>query len=259
MTKKTTFESEAAMCAGFISMLPPEWVAYPETGGFDIVLARKEDGFQIGIEAKLSLNAKVITQITESYWDACREGPDCRAVLVPEGTTGSFGFICSLLGITVLTIHPGRGPDHCRSRPAFSPQLPSHDRVYRFSPDCWHEWAPAKRVSLPEYVPDVGAGHAAPVRLTAWKVKAIRVQVLLERRGYVTRADFKHLQLDHRRWITPGIDWLVPGAMRGTYKAGPFLPDLRTQHPRNFEEILADFDRWAPPPTVPESVQEVML
>ena len=257
MTKKATFESEAAMCAAFIAMLPPAWVAYPETGGFDIVLARKEDGFQIGIEAKLALNAKVITQVSENYWDVCREGPDCRAVLVPEGTTGSFGFVCSLLGITVVEVNAGCRPCDARKVRMFRPDLPIRDQVYWN--DHWHEWAPVKRIKLPDYVPDVVAGNSAPIKLTEWKIKAIRIQVLLERRGFVTRQDFKAIQLDHRRWLTPGIDWLVPGPTRGTYKAGPFLPDLRAQHPRNFEEIAADFDRWAPPPTVPAPVQEVML
>lgn len=37
------------MCAAFIAALPEGWVAYPETGGFDIVLLRSADGFQIGI------------------------------------------------------------------------------------------------------------------------------------------------------------------------------------------------------------------
>lgn len=259
MKTKATFESEAAMCAAFIAMVPPEWVAYPETGGFDILLVRREDGFQIGIEAKLALNAKVISQVSEAYWDVCREGPDCRAVLVPEGAGGSFVSVCALLGITVLAVHPGgHGKEHRRRSSAFRPDLPTIEREY-WNGDVWHEWAPVKRIVLPDYVPDVGAGSSAPVKLTEWKVKAIKVCVLLARRGVVTRHDFKALSLNHRRWITPGIDWLVPGPVHGTYRAGPFLPDLRTQHPRNFEEIAADFDRWAPPPTVPAAMQEVML
>jgi len=256
---RAEFESEAAMCAAFLKLLPAEWVAYPETGGFDILLVRREDGFQIGIEAKLTLNAKVIAQVTEDYWDACRAGPDCRAVLVPEGSGGSFVSVCALLGITVLAVHPGRQGEGCGRRSSvFRPDLPKIGRAY-WGGDGWHEWAPVRRVPLPDYVPDVGAGNSAPVKLTEWKIKAIRLQVLLERRGTVTRQDFKALGLDHRRWITPGIDWLAPGPTRGTYEAGPFLPDLRTQHPRNFQEIAADFDRWAPPPAGPALVQEVML
>jgi hypothetical protein len=49
---------------------------------------------------------------------------------------------------------------------------------------------------LPSYAPDVIAGAFAPVRLTPWKIKALKIAAPIELR---TRADFKHLGLDPRR------------------------------------------------------------
>ena len=54
------FAKESDLCAAFLASLPEGWTAYPETAGFDILLGREVDGFQIGIQAKLRLNAKVI-------------------------------------------------------------------------------------------------------------------------------------------------------------------------------------------------------
>jgi hypothetical protein len=47
---------------------------------------RNADGFQVGIQAKLKFNIDVINQALERYgtWNVAGEGPDCRAVLVPD-------------------------------------------------------------------------------------------------------------------------------------------------------------------------------
>ncbi|TIU81425.1 MAG: hypothetical protein E5W01_20510, partial [Mesorhizobium sp.] len=65
---KAVFESEAALCAAFIARLPKDWTAYPETAGFDILLVRGADGAQIGVEAKMTLNAKVLMQAVEGLY-----------------------------------------------------------------------------------------------------------------------------------------------------------------------------------------------
>lgn len=254
MKGSAVFSSEAMLCLTFIRNLPEGWKAYPETGGFDILLNREADGYQIGIEAKLSLNAKVISQIVEddSGYSACYPGPDFRAVLIPYGTRGSFGHVCHLLGITVIEMKDrttweakGKWGDTAK----FIPALPSLNPKHWWSSEReWIDWAPTSRVRLPDYVPDVTAGSSAPVQLTEWKVKAIKIAVLVERRGYVTRADFKYLQLSHRRFIDHAYGWLLPGEERGQYVAGLRLGDFKRQHPKNYEQIAVDFERWAPKP-----------
>ena len=61
-----SFRSEADLCSAFLAIFRREyaakWVAYAETEGWDILLVRRADGFQIGIQAKLTLNIAVVNQ-----------------------------------------------------------------------------------------------------------------------------------------------------------------------------------------------------
>ena len=245
MPTKAVFKTEADLCRAFIAQLPEGWTAYPETAEFDILLVRSEDGFQIGIEAKLTLNTKVIAQVVEGYWGVTRKGPDCRAVLVPYGTAGSLAPICKLLAITIIQMRDEATRQHYYQDQYFTPGLPVLGRQ-RLADEDWHEHMPSTRCKLPDYVPDIGAGHAGPTKLTAWKVLAIKIAILVEVRGFVTRQDFKTLRLDHRRWLLPGYGWLRTSEERGKYVAGPRLGDFKAQHPVNYEQIKADYEKWAP-------------
>lgn len=232
------FESEAKMCEHFLSLVPHQWQAYPETGGFDILLSRKKDGFQIGIEAKLSLNAKVITQAYPeiNHWYASKSGPDCRAVLIPHYSRNDFEMICWYLGITVMHVNIGHRyinlPDEHRQE--------SHG-------DDWFEWCPEKRITLPDYIPDNGAGNPCPVMLTDWKIRAIKIVVIIEKIGFVTKEDFKFLEISFPRWVNNSdMSWLKLSE-KGKWVANN-IPDFRKQHPKNFEDIMSDYENWKQKP-----------
>ncbi len=236
------FSSEAAMVEEWLRQLRAanrrisDWTVYPETGGWDLLLAHR-DGYQLGIEAKLSLNAKVIDQALDkasSYWPSA--GPDYRGVLVPDGKVqGHMGRIATALGIRIIPVHVRKpGVIHHINLPDEHNSWPE-----------WPCWCPAERVALPDYVPDVAAGCAAPVMLTPWKVKAIKLMILLERRGFVTRADMKVLQISPTRWCDHFNGFLSP-APGHRYVRCERTPDFRAQHPINYAEIEADFVKWAP-------------
>lgn len=253
MKRVAPFKTEAELCATFIaaatrpsgrpdipSKTPrePEWVAYPETGGFDILLVRRVDGFQIGIEAKLRLNDTVLRQALEGQrYDPLAPGPDCIAVLVPaESGRDVLRLIAPFCGITVIS---------CRTdtQPPFYPYLPRNDLGSWAGRD-WFENLPVNRVRLPEYVPDVVAGASAPLQLTDWKIAAIKLAVIMDRRGYITRSDFKHVDIDHRRWV--GQQWIQVDSARGAWVRGSWWPDFKSQHPINYQQIAADFEKWKP-------------
>lgn len=223
------FATEAAMCAVFLGALPQGWTPYAETAGWDILLVR-DDGLQIGVQAKLKLNAEVFSQALEDghSYQVTRSGPDCRAVMVPYSETGAFGRLAAYIGVTII---------HVRGVRRFQPELPKLGKDYWG--EQWFEQAPAKRHKLPEYVPDVAAGASAPMQLTDWKISAIKLLHTLEVRGFVTREDFKHYGLDHRRWVPSG--WLT--CKGGRYFAAGH-PDLKAQHPRVYAEIVADAEKW---------------
>lgn len=238
------FERESDLCAAFLSALsdvPPwqrhnRWTAYPETAGWDILLVRKRDGAQIGVEAKLRLNNKVVAQALPSMsaWAAGYAGPDFRAVLVPfNGCEGDLLPICNALGITTIRYSGSNGEWN-----KFSPSLPDFGELPR---DDWHEWAPMQRHVVPDYIPDVVAGASAPVALTQWKIAAIKIAVLLESRT-VGRRDFKLLGISPTRWTDPYTGWLIK--TEAGYVRGPRFPDFAAQHPRNYAEIRSDREKW---------------
>jgi hypothetical protein len=238
-----TFTKEIDLCAAFIAAVGNDWVPYAETAGWDILLVRKADGFQIGIEAKLRLNAEVLSQAIEDghSYSVTNAGPDCRAVLVPHNGAGAFDKIAAYIGVTVIKMSAGN-PSY-RERDSFRPELPRIGNDGYWCQD-WHELVPDHRHKLPDYIPDVAAGASAPIKLTDWKIRAIKIVVTLEKRGFVTRKDFKHCQIDHRRWIERD-GWLrLEGAPPCKWVLGSRMPDFKAQHPRVYAEIEATADKW---------------
>ncbi len=242
MPKPKAYEREVDLCAAFVAALDDKWTPYAETAGWDLLLVRKADGFQVGIQAKLKLNPLVLGQALDQYvhFHAEHAGPDCRAILVPWGEVNvGLEFIARWIGITVIKME--KQPERKSLRAKFSPDLPDGKD---WTTDPWQEQCPPRRHELPEYIPDVRAGDKAPLQLTSWKIKAIKLCILLDERGYVTRRDFSHLRLDPRIW-TAAAGWLV--VEHGRYIRGPRTPNLQAQHPVVWEEIKKDIDKWRPP------------
>lgn len=240
------FESEAEMIECWLKTLSEsrgsgkDWTVYPETEGWDLLLVHK-DGYQVGLEAKLSLNAHVVEQALKDHnsrW--CTSGPDYRGVIVPSNKIQHhLEVICEALGIGI-----------CRARRRerstyYHLDLPNEDE--RWSNHGWHSWLPQERCAVPDYVPDVSAGHKSPIQLTSWKIKAIKLMIILERRGHVTRADMKALQISSSRWTDKYHGFLSADKARGGYVRHEGTPDLRAQHPVNYAEIEADIAKWCPP------------
>lgn len=238
-----TFATEAHLVAEFLRRLAvmdpnQKWTVYPESCGWDLLLVH-EAGFQLGVEAKLSLNPKVVDQalvgafITRPAWD----GPDYRAVLVPsEGKQLHMTNICKAIGLGVLVVKPEEnGGFHWFD-------LPSNSEYC-----VWPNWGPARRCPVPAYIPKVAAGVQSPTQLSDWKVRAIKLLIVLERRGWVDRSDLKALGLSPTRWTCHYNGFLVrSGGKPVRFVRGPLTPDYRGQMPENYAEIEVDAEAWAP-------------
>jgi hypothetical protein len=120
----------------------------------------------------------------------------------------------------------------------FHPYLPSLED--RYDNHDWHECCPHRRLDVPDWVPDVGAGNSSPVMLTFWKIAAIKLAIVLEKRGFLRREDFKKLNVSMSRW-TQG-KWLVQNGTGGWIK-GDYFPDFKRQHPTNYQQIEANYDK----------------
>lgn len=240
--KVAPYATEAELCAAFIREVERDgnWIIYPESAGFDILLSRKSDGCQIGVEAKLKFNLHVMAQALEQYTYVDEVGPDYRAILVPDDN--GIGIVAAYVGLSVIRLSATYRVD---GRPTILPSLP---RPGSYGDHGWHGWCPMRRHKLPEYIPDVACGVPSPLRLTDWKIGAIKIAIILETRP-ITRADFKALSIDHRRWTAKETQWLMPTPHGWVWGARRL--NLEKEHPVNYAQIKADAPKWMPKGVAP--------
>lgn len=232
---KASFPTESALCACFSGWVKAgggtryaPWTVYPETGGFDLLLVDPE-GRQLGIEAKLRMNAKVLVQALPSRWQV-DQGPDWRGILVPA-INGELNELATLHGLIVFTPHAT-----WRGGFDFNPMLlPS---IY----DAWFDFNPLKRCELPPMVPDLPAGVPSPVQMTPWKVGALKVLAHLEIHGSITAREVRACGVDSRRFCASD-GWLV-SIGNGRWKRGR-VPAFDAQHPAEFARFV-ELARTAP-------------
>ena len=229
MKRTPEFETEAQLCAAFAAWAKTQgFTVYPETEEWDL-LCVTSDGLQLGVEAKLSLNAKVVTQALRGAACAWGEhrGPDYRAILVPSiGDSHFANALTAFVGLAVL--FPEHVYRYAGEQRAHFARVGAHEFEL-------HDWNPRKRCELPAYIPDVPAGVPAPRTLSPWKIGALRVMALLELQGYVTRDDIRNCKIDPRRWC--GTDhWLIADA-EGRWLLSK-APRFDQQHPDVYAQIL---------------------
>lgn len=246
---KALFPDEASLCDMFIRDMRAMggWTIYPETADFDILLVRDATGHQLGVEAKLQLNAKVASQIIPADhrgYGIGLPGPDFRAVIVPCITDANAGIaeMLRILGVQVFapdTRYMGRvqfsmnhyyGHKDARAFDITDGELMGWDLA-------WHDWNPPTRCELPSIVPDVRAGVPAPIRLTPWKIGALRVLADLELDGFVTAKSVREHNVDSRRFCASD-GWLT-SLGDGRWARGT-VPAFDQQHPEAYAQVLAE-------------------
>jgi hypothetical protein len=234
VSKVLPFASEADLCRAFltwVSATAPDVTAYSEWAGWDILLAYPE-GFQLGIQAKLRLNAEVIGQAAPGLYDDAGDcGPDFRGVLVPANN--GLSAIAGRLGLVVFAPLGYRPGD-------FNPDIRYEPRRSGYH-GAWLDWNPRKRHDLPPTVTDAIAGSSAPVSLTPWKLRALHVLAEIALRGPITTKRVRELGVDPRRWLENG--WLVPVGERergGLWCRGESCPRFDEQHPTAYQHAVTE-------------------
>lgn len=240
-------EKESDLCALFIMEFNklPGWTCYPEAAGFDVLVVH-EDGRQIGVEAKLQINAKVADQILPGRGDDIygRAGPDYRMVIVNKVTDASAGIVKMLerLGVTVLRPRSTwTAQGDCFTFDLDSKLADVSGR--RPSWDCYmFDWNPPERCQVPVMVTNLPAGVPSPVRLTPWKESAFKVIAQLRSQGFITAKQIAAHGVGVTAW-TQGAGskpaWLAKGAVRGTWIETEHLPPFDKQHPEVYALAVA--------------------
>lgn len=209
--------NEGELCEWFMDLARSKnWVCYPETSNWDILLVR--NGIQIGVQAKLRANVKLITQTLPHNLGVWRnmmsspalyrgriKGPDFRTILVPQEKIGNKTFddlddLCRIVGIWMFVKGKPRkwgGPRHIGLGLLDDPEEMQD-----------YDWQPPEKEWFPEVVPDLPAGVPNPVSLTRWKQQALKLIARAEVRGYVTSRDAKELEVNFTTFKNNWNPWM---------------------------------------------------
>jgi hypothetical protein len=233
------FKSEADLCALFIREFNAVsgWTCYPEAAGFDVLVVH-DDGCQIGVEAKLVLNAKVADQILPSLEDdfKSKPGPDYRMVIVGKITEANAG-IAKLLGRQgVPVLHP-----ISTDGITFSFRIDRHGieraPIPLFNEQYLFDWNPPLRCQVPMVVSDLPAGVAAPIQLTPWKEAALKVIALMRKQGFIMSKQIAEQGIGTGYWTQPKFGkqaWLAKGTVQGSWLETEHMPPFDKQHPEAY-------------------------
>jgi len=194
MTGDPQFGREADLCQAFIEFAGRHgWTAYPEQGGWDILLVRAD--VQVGVQAKLVADLHVLEQVLpeQANYRVTEVGPTYRAILVGRfagrtlkavnRTTNAFYKVCEHLGVIVLQppvvtsgtwLRAGYHSNRCVVRKG---KRRVHTSIYR--------WKPGESVWVPPFVPDLPAGVPCPQTVSAWNVAAVRLEMMVSEQGAV--------------------------------------------------------------------------
>lgn len=258
---KDVVTSEALLCEFFIEEFNevPGWTCYPETGGFDVLVVH-ESGRQIGVEAKLQLNAKVAEQILphDCWYRRGEAGPDHRLVIVRNITDANKGIARMLdrLGVSVWTpyvtakTNPLSGVSEETGRRELVPWVNFNAKsklmFEGFSAGDFNErprttpamfdWNPVERISVPSVVPNLPAGVPSPIQMTPWKEAAVRVVARLRQQGHITTKQIAAEGCSPSTWTQ---NWLDKGGTRGLWVETDRMPKFDEQHPEMYALALA--------------------
>lgn len=250
--------SEAELCDIFMREFNEidGWSCYPEAAGFDVLVVH-EDGRQIGVEAKMQLNAKVADQILPDRYEFYgRPGPDYRLVIVSKITDASAGIVKMLeqLGVKVLLPRIGyrkEGEAYTFDLEHKLLEVSGRDPYYD-----WYmfDWNPPERCKVPVMLTSLRAGIPCPVRLTPWKEKALMVLAQLRSQGSITAKQITSHGVGVTAWTqAPGSKpaWLKKGAVPGTWIETEHLPAFDKQHPEVYAAAVERIAASAPKELMP--------
>ncbi len=192
---KNPYKLESELCETLIKYAKSHgWKVYPETSGWDILLVKD---IQIGIQAKLKDNIKVLSQTVDYVnpkFKAKYPSPHIKAVLVPRASQ-DFKRVAFALGIFIIE---GVNVEYLDFKFQWTKQIKTNFNNY--SRDAHYFTEPAKLCWVPEIEPNMIAGTKSPKLITPWKIQAVKMCLLLNNKGFLTSEDFKKENMSMTIW-----------------------------------------------------------
>lgn len=220
------------------------WLAYPETSGFDLLLVATDKvqaagiraGDQLGVEGKRAGNLRLLVQaMPKTRSDS---GPNFHVALVPRATS-DFKDLAKELGILVIEACVRKWNNaYTREwvKSDFTGALSFFPPLYRQ----YYEkplWSPEVEVWTPP-------GVKSPKSVSPWKVKAVKLCLLAEQKGFLTSADFRDAKVSMTLWRKRWIEATDKRAGRFTkYRLRtdyPHDPPPHLKYPEIAEALRAD-------------------
>ena len=248
--ERETMKKETELCEVFIREFNAVdgWTCYPEAAGFDVLVVH-DDGRQIGVEAKLALNAKIADQILPDCGDDFygSAGPDHRLVIVSKITDASAGIAKMLQRLGVKVLQPRQSWQVSGYEWTFDLRhqlLCYEEGPSFFGRERMFDWSPEARCHVPSIVTNLPAGVPAPVRLTPWKESALKVIALMRRQGHISAKQIASFGISTTAWTQPGTKpaWLAKSSTRGLWVETEHMPAFDKQHPDMYELAIKCLD-----------------
>lgn len=230
---------EAEVCEKFKALMEDSgWVVYPETSDWDLVCVGPR-GVQVGVEAKGRANIMVLYQALHGdRFPGCKKiGPDYHAVLVPKAVP-EFKKLAHILGVIVfdyedITKFGANSIDRFRLRLGWLSEELDNPMLWNHSKPLW----------TPPVVVEVPAGVQSPVKVTQWKVSAVRLCMLLRERGYITTRDFRDFGIRltvYWRWRLKNSGRMKVPALKGegSTSVAKYVPNGKPLPDEEFPEVL---------------------
>lgn len=219
------FASEAELCQHFVEGVRSQgWLVYPETSGFDLLLVATtqavggsiELGDQVGVEAKMRDNIKVLYQASPAERRYHDSSPHFFATLTPR-CSPEFRAIARTLGVVTFTCTHNTYRGTTKKVPELRTQLQAYYRFVGADP-CW---TPGVHIEM-------DAGTSSPRSITPWKIGAVKLCLRALRFGTVTANDFRELGISSTVFRQKG--WIIPAGKAGRMLKYCLDPDALPPH-----------------------------
>jgi hypothetical protein len=187
------YKKEVDLCNDFIFWSKMYgYKVYPECGGWDMLLVK--NGVQIGVQAKLKANMKVLAQALDGVCERkLKVSPHYRVVLVASKPSSDFIKLAKACRIIIISFFGNISKHYCLRYNDIKAINYNYEFKSFIGSARYYRYAAKKRVKLPLFVADIKAGVPSPRNVSDWKILCIKAERLCIKQGYITSRDVKTL------------------------------------------------------------------